>query len=125
MARDERFGRGPLDVVLSAATAHAEDGFPVSEITALEWAGAMPLLRTDTHATRTYLPAGEAPDAGELFRNPDLARTLRAVARYGGDAFYRGEVAQRILRCSAEHGGVHTGADLGEYKTELVTPLAT
>src|SRR5262247_2394936 len=60
MALHERFGRAPLDVILSAATAHAEDGFPVSEITALEWAGAMPLLRTDANAIRTYLPDGEA-----------------------------------------------------------------
>jgi gamma-glutamyltranspeptidase / glutathione hydrolase len=125
MALHEKFGRVPLDVVLSAAIAHAEDGFPVSEITALEWAGAMPLLRTDTNAMRTYLPDGEAPDAGERFRNSDLARTLGAIARNGGDAFYRGEVAQRILRCSAGHGGVHTAADLAEYKPEWVSPLTT
>src|SRR5262249_29249683 len=62
---------------------------------------------------------------GELFRNPDLARSLAAIARTGGDAFYRGEVAQRILRCSAEHDGVHSAADLSEYKPEWVTPLTT
>src|SRR5215470_12294321 len=124
-ALHERFGRVPLDVVLSAAIAHAESGFPVPEITALEWAGATPLLRTDTNAIRTYLPDGKAPLAGELFRNPDLARSLAAIARTGGDAFYRGELAQRILRCSAEHDGVHTAADLSEYKPEWVTPLTT
>ncbi len=125
MALHEKFGRVPLDAVLAAAIAHAEDGFPVSEITALEWGGAMPLLRTNTNAIRTYLPDGEAPRAGELFRNPDLARTLEAIARGGGEAFYRGEVAQRILRCSAEEGGVHTTADLAEYRPEWVTPLTT
>jgi len=125
MTLHEKFGRVPLDVVLSAAIAHAEDGFPVSEITAIEWAGAMPLLRTNTNAIRTYLPDGEAPAAGELFRNPDLARTLEAIARTGGEAFYRGEVAERILRCSAEQGGAHTAADLAEYTPEWVTPLTT
>ena len=125
MALHEKFGRVPLDVVLSAAIAHAEDGFPVSEITAIEWAGAMPLLRTNTNAIRTYLPDGQAPDAGERFRNPDLARTLEAIARTGGEAFYRGEVAERILRCSAEQGGAHTAADLAEYTPEWVTPLTT
>lgn len=126
MALHERFGRVPFDVVLSAAIAHAEEGFPVAEITALEWAGAIPLLRTDTNAIRTYLRDGEtAPVAGELFRNPDLARALRGIARTGGEAFYRGEVAQRILRCSAEHGGVHTAADLSEYRPEWITPLTT
>ena len=54
MALHERFGRVPFDVVLSAAIAHAEEGFPVAEITALEWAGAIPLLRTDTNAIRTF-----------------------------------------------------------------------
>jgi gamma-glutamyltranspeptidase/glutathione hydrolase len=121
----EKFGRVPLDVVLSAAIAHADEGFPVSEITALEWAGAVPLLRTDTNAIRTYLPREKAPGSGELFRNHDLARTLAAIARGGGDAFYRGEVAQRILQCSAEHGGVHTAADLAEFTPEWVTPLTT
>jgi gamma-glutamyltranspeptidase/glutathione hydrolase len=125
MALHEKFGRVPLDVVLSAAVAHAEEGFPVSEITALEWAGAMPLLRTDSNAIRTYLPDDKAPAAGERFRNPDLARTLAAIARTGGEDFYRGEVAQRILRCSAEHGGVHSAADLAEYRPEWVTPLTT
>jgi gamma-glutamyltranspeptidase / glutathione hydrolase len=125
MALHDKFGRVPFDVVLSAAIEHADSGFPVPEITADEWAGAVPLLRTDANAIRTYLPDGEAPATGELFRNPDLARTLAAIARTGGEAFYRGEVAQRILRCSAELGGVHTAADLAEYKPEWVTPLTT
>jgi gamma-glutamyltranspeptidase/glutathione hydrolase len=125
MALHDKFGRVPFDVVLSAAIEHADGGFPVPEITALEWAGAVPLLRTDTNAIRTYLPDGEAPVTGELFRNSDLARTLTAIARTGGDAFYRGDVAQRILQCSAEQGGAHTAADLAEYQPEWVTPLTT
>ena len=113
VALHEKFGRLSLQSILSAAIAHAGDGFPVSEITALEWQGAMPALQTDRHATATYLPGGRAPSAGELFRNADLARTLRAVARDGGDAFYHGEVATRILDCSAGHGGA-LGTDLTE-----------
>ena len=120
-----KFGRVTLDTILSAAIAHAENGFPVSEITSLEWAGSVPALQTDRHATATYLPGGRAPVAGEVFRNPDLARTLGAIARDGGDAFYRGEVAKRILACSAEHGGALTPGDLAEYAAEWVTPLAT
>ena len=73
----------------------------------------------------TYLPDGRPPDAGEIFRNPDLARTLRAIAADGGDAFYRGEVARRILECSEDRGGAFTAADLSEYEAEWVTPLTT
>jgi gamma-glutamyltranspeptidase/glutathione hydrolase len=60
-----------------------------------------------------------------VFRNPHLARTLSAIARDGGDAFYRGDVAQLILKCSAEHGGTLAPSDLSDYKAEWVTPLTT
>jgi len=125
MALHERFGRVSLDAILSSAIAHAENGFPVSEITALEWAGSAPVLGTDRNAMATYLPGGRPPSAGELFRNRDLARTLRAVARDGGDAFYRGEVAKRLLKCSADHDGAFGPSDLADYEADWVTPLTT
>jgi len=125
MALHEKFGRASLDTILSAAIAHAENGFPVSEITALEWLGSVPALQVDRSAAALYLPGGRPPAAGDLFRNPDLARTLRAIARDGGDAFYRGEIAQRIIACCAEQGGAHTAADFADYKAEWVAPLMT
>jgi gamma-glutamyltranspeptidase/glutathione hydrolase len=125
MALHEKFGRASFDTILSAAIAHAENGFPVSEIIALEWLGSVPALHVDRGATALYLPGGRSPAAGELFRNPDLARTLRAIVRDGGDAFYRGEIAQRILTCCKEQGGAHTAADFADYKAEWVAPLMT
>src|SRR5437667_1598585 len=125
MALHEKFGRASFDTILSAAIAHAENGFPVSEITALEWLGSVPALQVDRNASALYLPGGRSPAAGELFRNPDLARTLRAIARDGGDAFYRGEVAERMLKCCAAQGGAHTAADFTDYKAEWVAPLTT
>jgi gamma-glutamyltranspeptidase/glutathione hydrolase len=125
MTLHERFGRVSLDTILGSAIAHAENGFPVAEITSLEWAGSVAVLRTDLHATATYLPGGRPPSAGELFRNPDLARTLRAVARDGGDAFYRGEIAKRILKCSVDHDGALAPSDLADYEAEWVAPLTT
>ena len=112
MALHERFGTAPLETILSAAIAHAENGFPVSEITSLEWLGSVSLLRSDASAGAVYLPDGRPPEAGEIFRNPDLARSLRAIAAHGGDAFYRGEIAARILECSDNRGGAFTPADL-------------
>ena len=125
MALHEKFGRAPLPTILSAAIHHAEHGFAVSEITALEWLGCVPLLRSETSATATYLPNDRSPAAGEIFRNADLARTLRAIAKDGGDAFYRGEVARRILKCSADRGGTLAAADLADYNAEWVSPLTT
>ena len=125
MALHERFGKASLETILSAAIAHAESGFPVSEITSLEWLGSLSLLRSDASAGAVYLPDGRPPEAGEIFRNPDLARSLRAIAAGGGEAFYRGEIAGRILECSQHRGGLFTPADLSEYHAEWVTPLTT
>jgi gamma-glutamyltranspeptidase/glutathione hydrolase len=125
MALHEKFGRVPMETVLSAAIGHAESGFPVSEITASEWAGSVFALHSDRQAMATFLPGGRPPAAGEVFRNPDLARTLRAIARGGGDAFYRGEVARLILNCSAEHGGAFDASDFADFAAEWVSPLTT
>src|SRR6266850_3289947 len=79
----ERFGRSPLADVLSPAIQIADEGFPLSEITALEWESAQALLRADAEATRIYLPDGRAPRAGDVFCNPDLGATYRAIAFEG------------------------------------------
>jgi gamma-glutamyltranspeptidase / glutathione hydrolase len=124
-ALHEKFGKASLESILAAAIHHAEHGYPVSEITALEWGGSVPVLRGDPNAGVTYLPDGRPPAAGEIFRNPDLARTLRAIAKDGADAFYRGEVARRIQKCSDDRGGALAPADLAEYAAEWVSPLTT
>ena len=121
----ERFGRRPLTDVLAPAIQIADEGFPVPEITASEWAGGESLLRQDDEATRVYLPGGRAPGIGQLFRNPDLASTYRTLAAEGRDAFYRGDIARRIVNCSHRLGGVLTAADLADYAAEWVAPLAT
>jgi gamma-glutamyltranspeptidase/glutathione hydrolase len=121
----ERFGTLPLADVLAPAIAVAEDGFPVSEITAAEWAGGAALVQATEESARVYLPGGSAPRAGQMFRNPDLAASYRALAGEGRDAFYRYPIAQRIVDCSARHGGALTSADLSAYNAEWVTPLST
>jgi len=121
----ERFGRLPLSDVLSPAIQIADEGFPIPEITALEWAGAVPLLRADAEATRVYLPDGRPPAVGEVFRNQDLAASYRALALEGCDAFYRGDIARRIVTCSERHDGALAAADLETYDAEWVAPLST
>ncbi len=79
----DRFGRKSLAEVLSSAIAVAEEGFPVSEIVADEWAASEGVLRSDSNATQTFLRAGRAPRAGELFRNPHLAWTYRQISEGG------------------------------------------
>jgi gamma-glutamyltranspeptidase/glutathione hydrolase len=120
-----RFGRLPLGEVLSPAIQIAETGFPVPEITAAQWRGGEPLVRGDAEACRVYLPGGDVPTVGQVFRNPDLAATYRALASHGREAFYRGDVARRIVDCSEKHGGALTAEDLAAYEAEWVEPLST
>ena len=121
----KRFGRKRLPEVLAPAIRYAEDGFPVSEIFASYWADSLRKLRQDTNAARTYLPKGRAPHAGEIFRNPDLAWSLKQVAAQGRTAFYEGAVAKRILARSKELGGTLTAEDMAGFSGEWVEPIST
>src|SRR5262245_20881502 len=100
----DRFGKVPLADLLAPAIAVADKGFPVSEITAAEWQGGAALLQGTEESARVYLPRGWPPRPGQMFRNPDLAASYRALADEGRDAFYRGWIAQSIVNCSARHG---------------------
>ena len=121
----ERFGKLRLADVLAPAIGIAEQGFPVSEITAAEWQGSATLLQATEESARVYLPNGWAPQIGQLFKNPDLAMNYRMIAADGRDAFYRGPIALRIVSCSTQHGGALTADDLAAYDAEWVTPLST
>jgi len=120
-----RFGRKKLARLLAPAIRLADEGFPVSEIVAGYWKSSEALLRGDPVAARTFLPAGRAPEVGEVFRNPDLAWSLRQVVRGGRRAFYTGAVARRLLACARAQGAPWAAADLSEFRPEWVTPLAT
>ena len=121
----ERFGVLPLGDVLAPAIQIAEEGFPVPEITAAEWAGSATLLQATEESARVYLPRGWAPRVGQMFRNPDLAASYRVLGSEGRDAFYRGAIARRIVSCSGRHNGALFADDLAAYDAEWVTPLST
>lgn len=120
----ERFGRRSLRQALAPAIRLAEEGFPVSEIFASYWAGDEPKLRTDPNAARVFLLADRAPRTGEIFRNPELAWSYRQIAKHGRRAFYAGEIARRILECSARAGGALTPDDLRSFSAEWVEPIS-
>jgi len=75
-----RFGRLGLERALQPAIRYAAEGYPVSPVIARQWRDAMPLLQQDAEARRVFLPGGRSPRAGERFRCPDLAASLRALA---------------------------------------------
>ena len=124
-ALHERFGRVPFSDTLAPARFYAEHGFPVTEIIAGAWNELTDTLVANPNAARTYLPDGRAPRGGEVFRNPDLARSLGLVAEQGASAFYQGALAEAIVSLSQLSGGTMTLDDLSAYRPEWVDPIST
>src|SRR5271168_3697177 len=123
-----RFGTLSFKDVLEPAAQYAQNGFPISERIASDWRlpAALPLQRCcsrlDPDSIKAWYVRGEPPKAGQLFKNPDLARTLRLLESQGADVFYRGEIAKAIVAKSKALGGTMTLKDLGEYHGEWVEP---
>ncbi len=121
----ERHGTMPLREVLAPAIRLAEEGFPVSPITAMQWElGVANELRLSPGG-RELMIDGRAPRKGERFRNPTLARTFRTVAEGGAEAFYRGEIARKIADTVQRAGGVMTVEDLAAHEPTWETPIST
>jgi gamma-glutamyltranspeptidase/glutathione hydrolase len=120
-----RFGTMPFSTLLAPAIRYADEGFPVSQIVAATWADYLRKLTADTNAAATYLINGHTPREGEIFRNPDLARTLRLIAARGKDGFYQGPVADAIVATERAKGGLMTPADLATLAPAWVTPITT
>jgi gamma-glutamyltranspeptidase / glutathione hydrolase len=121
----DRFGKLNLQEDLAPAIRYAREGFPVAEWDALYWADATRFLAQNPETARVYLINGHAPAVGEVFRNEDLARSLELVASGGRDAFYKGEIGQRIVDFSKAQGGAMTAEDLADYSAEWVDPIST
>ncbi len=120
-----KLGSLPMADLLAPAIVYADEGFPVSDVIAAHWSALADKLAAEPNAAATYLPNGRAPRAGELFRNPELARSLRRIATHGTAGFYEGPTADAILAISTEQGGMMTAADLRELSAEWVAPIST
>ena len=120
-----RFGSKPWADLLAPAIAYAEDGFPVSEIIADSWRASAPRLAKVPTSAACFLPGGRSPKLGEVFRNPGLARSLRAIAGNGRDAFYRGEMAGAMVAYSKSAGGLFDLKDFESHTSTWVEPVST
>ena len=120
-----KFGKLPMRELLQPAIRYAREGFPVTEVIAEGWAINARLLKQYPNFADTFMPGGRAPRKGEVFRNPLLANTLGAIAEGGRDAFYQGEIAQRIEKYMRANGGYLTAADLAAHHSEWVDPVST
>jgi len=121
----QRFGKLAWKDLFSPAIYYARNGYAVPEVVHQYWSDSVEKLQKTPEATRVFLPGGKAPQIGEKFVNPDLARTLTLVAQQGRDSFYKGEIAQAIVNTSSAMGGTMRLEDLGEFSSEWVEPISS
>jgi gamma-glutamyltranspeptidase/glutathione hydrolase len=116
-------GTKGLDELLRPAIDYAEHGFPVSSRVSKQWAELAPKLLA-TGAAK-FLPGGAAPKFGDRFVQPELAATLKAIAKGGAKAFYEGPIAADMVATLRARGGLHTEADFAAGRTvaEFVEPI--
>ena len=117
-------GTMPLGKVLRAAIHYSAEGFPVAELAAESWRESEAMLKADEGASANYLVGGRPPRAGEMFKNPRMGRTLRRIADEGPDVFYKGDIAEKIVRCSEKKGGLFTVKDFADHRSDWVEPIA-
>ncbi len=120
----ERHGTLSLSEILAPAVRLAEEGFPVAPLTSYFWKrGAELSLRSAPNGSELTIN-GRAPQAGEIFRNPGLARTFQKMAAGGKQAFYEGEIAEAIAVVIKEAGGCVTVTDLAAHTSTWETPIS-
>jgi gamma-glutamyltranspeptidase/glutathione hydrolase len=114
----KNFGKLDLATVLAPAIHYAEVGFIVSPVIGVSWARGAAVLKDQPGFAETFMPEGRAPKAGERFRNPGAARTLRAIVETNGRAFYEGEIAEEIAAFAQANGGAMTLKDLKAHTND-------
>ena len=126
-----KFGRLPLIDVLQPAISYAEEGYALTPVLAGNWKAAYEVYKKDLKGTEfghwfeTFAPGGKPPQAGDVWRSADHARTLMEIGQTNAESFYRGPLAEKITLFSKHCNGYLTAEDLASYKPEWVEPIST
>ncbi len=120
----DRFGKMNISEVMQPAIEYAENGYPVSEVIAYQWSGAENRLKQHFGGEELLLN-GKAPRAGDVMAIPTLADTLRTIAQGGAEAYYEGEIAERITAFVQEQNGWLTADDLAQHSPTWEQPITT
>ena len=120
----QRFGKLPWKELFAPAIYYAEHGYAVPELIHDFWVEDEAKLKKTDEARRVFLSQGKSPEVGAMFSNPDIAKALRLISDQGRDAFYRGAIAQAIVKTSASFGGAIQADDLAEFSAEWVEPIS-
>jgi gamma-glutamyltranspeptidase/glutathione hydrolase len=121
----KKFGKLKFVDDLAPAIHYAEEGFPVTELIAFYWHFGPELYKGLPGAfTETYTINGRTPEKGDIFKNPALAKTLRLIGEKGRDAFYKGEIADKIDKFMRENGGFLRKEDFEKHTSTWVDPVS-
>src|SRR6516225_1210588 len=118
-------GKFGLDRLLQPAIKAAEEGYVVAPRIAFDWKNQFEKLKKGTNTERYLLPHGKPAVAGDVIRQPELGKTLRAIAKDGRDAFYKGPIAEDMVETLRSIGGLHTLQDFAGHTTEVTSPIGT
>src|SRR3977135_4055348 len=118
-------GKLGLDSLLQPAIKAAEEGYVVAPRIAFDWNNQFDKLKNGTNTGRYLLPHGKPPVAGDVIHQPELGKTLRAIAKGGRDAFYKGAIAEDMVETLRGIGGLHTLDDFAAHVTETTSPIGT
>jgi gamma-glutamyltranspeptidase len=121
-----RFGTLPVEAIFAPAIMYANDGIPVTPKLA-SWlkAASEPVLKRWESSAGVYLPNGRSIPAGEILRQPHLARTYQTLVEGGRDAFYHGPIGRAIVEYVQQQGGVLAMQDLEQHHSDWVEPIST
>ena len=120
-----KFGHMPMKDILTPAIRAAEEGRPVPQVIAAAWNRSARIFGDKPGFAPTFLPGGKAPQEGEVFRNPDLAKSLRLIAEQGRDAYYKGAIAEAIVAFSETNGGFFSMEDFSRHRSDWIEPQGT
>jgi gamma-glutamyltranspeptidase / glutathione hydrolase len=121
----KKFGKLPMEKILSHAIGYGRNGFPVHDELAMSLQNVPRLYGKFPNIKEHYYPNGEVPKKGDIFKNPNLANTLEKIAKGGRDAFYKGEIAQTIDAFMKKNGGFLSAKDLADHTSTWIEPVST
>jgi gamma-glutamyltranspeptidase/glutathione hydrolase len=119
----DKFGSLSLSKVLAPAIHYAHEGFAVTPIIAGYWSN----LKKDKFPTlaKTFAPGGKIPEYGDIFKNPDIARFFEIISEGGADEFYKGQIAERIVKFSKANGGRFSLKDFQDHTADWIEPVSS
>ncbi len=121
----DKFGSKSMQDILQPAIDYAENGAPITQLIAYYWNLSVPRLSKYDGFSKQYTINGKAPKEGQLWKNPNLAQTLRTIAKGGRDAFYKGKIAHTIADYIKKQGGFLSYEDMASHHGQWVEPVSS